>query len=129
MTPVQPANLVILAIGIVVGQSAAAEFITGNEHGRSLRKKKNHGKGFDTPGVQFFDPAISSFTLDPTVPADIMIIAIPILLAIAQIIFPVIADPIIKGETAVAGNKVDTVKRAPVLVWGQVLKNQFLCIM
>ena len=90
--PVKPADLVILTISIIVALLAAAHLISHNQHGDSLGNQQERRKVFDLAMPQVLHPAIIGFSLDPTVPAQVIINAILIVFTVGLVVFAVIGD-------------------------------------
>ena len=95
VSPVQPGNLVILTVGIVIAKLGIQEFIPCKEHGRSTAAHQD-SKGIlcklVTEEQHIFIIGIALYT---TVPASVVIAAIRISPAICLIMLPVIGIQVI----------------------------------
>ena len=84
--PINPTDLIVLTIGVVVAALCAAEFIAGNDHRNAERQQKRghhvalllFAKGHDCAiGVRAFDAAI---------PAIIRICAVGVSFTVVQVV-------------------------------------------
>src|ERR1700751_1506585 len=80
--PVKPADLIVLAIGVVVALLRIPNLIAGNEHRHSAGQEQNRCKVTNLPLPQVFNSGIVRHTLHSAVPAQILIRAIVVALTI-----------------------------------------------
>src|SRR5450755_1634091 len=66
--PVEPAYVVVLAIGIVVAKLGATQFVTGQEHWYAVREKQNGKEVLALAATQFVDGSVRGWSLDTAVP-------------------------------------------------------------
>ena len=112
--PVQPGDLVVLAVRIVVAVARVPEFIAGEEHGRPPAAHE-HGAGvLDHAEAQRQDIRIVRFALCAAVPAVVVIEAVGIVPAVGLVVLYVIAVQVVQGEPVVAGQEIDGRIAAPV---------------
>lgn len=109
--PVQPVYIVVLAPAVIVSVFAVTEFVTGVDHGDPLGKQQDQDHATHPPMTKLLNILVVGGTFSAAVPADIMVVAISIFFTIVLIMLVIKADEIREGETIVAGDKVDGVKR------------------
>ena len=114
--PVDPTGRVILTPGVIVALLAAAEFVAGNQHRYPLGEKEDHRQGSDASGPQSQNFFIGGWSFHPAVPALVVIVAVPVVLPVAQVVLLIVADQIGQGEPIVAGDEVDRIAGAAVMV-------------
>src|SRR5438093_4048409 len=106
MIPIQPTDLIILAIRVVVSSLTTAELIARNKHGRSLRQQQGGQHISNLPPTQLNNLRIIGGPFSAAIPGAIVGIAVTVILAIRFIVLFVIADQIAKSETVMRGYKV-----------------------
>src|SRR5881397_1302563 len=106
MIPIQPTDLIILAIRVVVSSLTTAELIARNKHGRSLRQQQGGQHISNLPPAQLNNLRIIGGPFSAAIPRAIVGVAVVVILAVRFIVFFVIADQIAKSETVVGGYKV-----------------------
>ena len=114
--PCQPADLVILAIGVVVSALRPCPFVTRADHRHALRKQKCGEQITPLPTAQFVDIGIIRRALGPVIPGMIIVVAVLIVLAVRFVVFVVIADEIVEREAIVRGDEIDARVRATAVV-------------
>ena len=96
--PVQPGNLVILTVGVVVSILGIAEFVPGQKHGRTPAAQKN-GAGIsdqaETQGKHLF---FLRLAFRPAVPAPVVIRPVGIVPAVGLVVLLIIGIQIIQGK-------------------------------
>src|SRR5262249_11726867 len=102
--PVQPTDLIVLTIGVVVSLLRSAELVAAQEHWHSLRQKQHRQKIALLLAAQILNLRIVSRTFGAAVPGTIMRITVTIFLTIAFIVLLVVADEIVQGESIMRGN-------------------------
>src|SRR5690348_13507178 len=78
VVPVEPADLVILAIGVVVSLLSPLPFIARSEHWNALGKKKRCEKISALAATQFVNFWIIRRPFGPVVPRVIVVVAVAI---------------------------------------------------
>ena len=107
VSPVQPGNLVILTVGIVIAKLGIQEFIPRNEHGRSTAAHQA-SKGILCKLVRELQHIfIFGIALYATVPASVVIGPVRIVPAVILIMLLIIGIEITKGKTVMAGDKIN----------------------
>src|SRR6202035_3594612 len=94
--PVQPADLVVLTISVVVPLLGAAELVAGQKHGHALRQKEHRQKIALLSPPQTVDVRIVRWTFNAAVPGTIVIIAVAVLVAIGFVVLVIVADEIVQ---------------------------------
>ena len=82
--PIQPADLVILTVGVVIPLLSVANLIPGQQHGNSLRKQKGGNKVSRLLQAAGIHRRILGWTLSAAVPAPVIIGAVAIIFAIRK---------------------------------------------
>ena len=107
-TPVQPGNLIILTISIVIAKLGIAKFVTRQKHRRSPAAHQ-YGTGIaDHPESQIQHFRIIGLSFRPAVPASVIIGSIGIIPSIGFVMFCIIRIQIIQGKSIMTGQKIDT---------------------
>ena len=128
LLPVQPGQFVILTVRIVIAVLRLTEFITGDQHRRSLRKYQRRQQGpFQLLATQDDFPQ-DGFPLLPAIPAEIVIRSIPIVLAVGLIMLVVVTDKVFHGESVMRSHIIDTGRRQPFACAEKILRShEMLC--
>ena len=112
--PVQPGDLIILAVRIIITITSVAEFIAGEEH-RGSTAAHEYGAGiFDHPEAQRENFPVVCIAFRTAVPAVVVVISVSIIPAVCLIMFLIIAVQVIEGKSVVTGQEVDGGIAAPV---------------
>ncbi len=102
--PIEPGQLIVLRIGVVVALLAAAELIAGREHERSARQEQARQQRAQVTRPRGLDGLIRAFAFGAVVPGEIVVGAVAIGLAIRVIVLASMGNEIAQGE-AVMGRK------------------------
>src|SRR6516165_8786342 len=113
--PVEPANLVVLAIGIVVATLGATDFVAHDEHRNSQRKQSDGQEILDLSVSQVFNFGRAGWPLDTTVPATI-VGAVAVFFAVGLVVLLVVGNQVIQGKSVVTGHEVDALFGLALLV-------------
>ena len=114
--PVEPAHLVILAIGIVVAPLSAAHFVAHLEHRRTNRCEQDDDEVLYLAASQLLDGSVVGRPLDPAVPGQVRARAVPVAFAIRLVVLVVVGNQIVQREAVVAGHEIDALFGLPFLV-------------
>ena len=68
--PVEPAQLIVLAVGVVVALLAVCDFITHEDHGHALADQENGHGVLHQPAAQLVDLQIICRPFNAAVPTD-----------------------------------------------------------
>ena len=114
--PIEPADLVVLAIGIAVTPLGAAHLIAHLEHRCTDRDEQNDKKVLDLTSAQLLDGSIVGSSFGPAVPGQILVEPVAVAFVIRLIVLTVVRDQIAQREAVVAGNKINALFGFPFLV-------------
>src|SRR5579863_5789549 len=108
LVPVQPRDLIVLAVRVVVALLRAAEFVARKQHRNAQREEERGEKISLLTRSQDGDLAIvTSRAFHTAIPGTIVGLAVAILLAVVLVMLLVVADEIVQGEPVVRGQKID----------------------
>ena len=124
ISPVQPINLIILAIGVVIALLAAAKLVPRQQHRRTLSQQYGSNQVTALTLANLTDCRVRSLTLNSIVVTEIGWMTITVVFAIDFIVTFVVADQIGQGEPIMAGHIVDRRPRSPEVVFKQVAGSQ-----
>ena len=93
--PVQPTNFVVLAVGIVVSHLRVPDGISRIHHGYALGEQQRCQQIPFLLGAQSLNVGVVGRTLDPAIPAPVIVVAVAIIFAIRFVMFVVVADQIL----------------------------------
>src|SRR5512132_1347660 len=114
--PIDPADLAILAIGVVVAALAAAEFVAGDEHRHTLRQQQRRHHVAPLLQPQAMDFRVVRRAFRATVPTVVVVGTVAIAFLVGVVVLAVIADGIRKGEAVVRSDEIDRRPRPPTMV-------------
>ena len=104
--PVQPRNLIVLTVGIVIAELGIQKLIAGKEHRRSAAAHQ-HGKGIHCqPPAQRENPFICRIPFRTAVPAAIIVTSIRIAPAVGLIMLFVVGIQIPKSKAVMTGQEI-----------------------
>ena len=105
--PIKPANLIILAVGIVVALLRPPQLITAKKHRYALGEHEGceHRAAPQLPDGD--DRWIIGWALDPGVPRPIVALTVAVPLPIRQVVFVVVRHEVVQGEAVVGRDEVD----------------------
>jgi len=110
--PVEPADLVVLAVCVVVPSLRAAEFVAAENHRDSEGEQQGGQHGAPLPRTQVHHGGIGGRPLDAAVPGAVVVGAVTVRLAIGFVVLDVVRDQVGQGEPVVDGDQVDR-RRGP----------------
>src|SRR5215211_3226476 len=105
--PVDPADLIVLGVDVVVPPLRAADLIAMRQHRHSLREEERCHQialGLLAGGD---DLGVLARSLHAMVPRHIVIVTIPVVLAVGLVVLLVVADQILEGKPVMGGDEVD----------------------
>lgn len=108
IVPGDPVEFVVLAIGVVVSLLGSSSLIASEEKGDTLRKNQGGQEISDLAGSQFPDVGIVGGTFDAVIPGQVVRVAISVAFPVRQVVFLVVTDEIVEGESIVRGDEVHT---------------------
>src|SRR5579859_6582989 len=74
--PIHPADLVVLAIRVIVAGLGASELIAGQDHGNAVGEQKNGGEVTDLALAQAEDLGVVRLALGAAVPTQVVVMSI-----------------------------------------------------
>ena len=110
LRPVEPAELGVLAVRVVVALLAVAEFVPAQQHRCAVGEQQRRQHRALDACSQRRDGCIIGRPFDAAVLAGIVVAAVAILLAIGFVVLLVVADPILQCKAIVRG---DEIQRCP----------------
>ena len=120
--PIDPTNLVILAIGIVVAVLGVAHLIARNEHRHSLRQQQRGEQIALLTCSQYQDLGVFGRAFHAAIPALVVVSAVPVFLAICLVVLALVAHQVVQDEAIVGGDEIQAGARAPSIVRVQVAR-------
>src|SRR5262249_22154091 len=111
--PVYPADLIVLAVGVVVPTLGPPELVAGQDHGSASGEQENRREVPHLPSAQPSNLLGVRRPLAAAVPAQVVVTAVGVPLAVGFIVLAVVGDQVSQGEAIVAGDEVQTVIRPP----------------
>ena len=118
--PIKPADLVILAVGVVVAVLRPPGFVSHQYHRYTQRQQVEGEKILDLAHPQPFHLWIVRRSLNTTIPAQVVVCAIPVVLFICLVVLLVIRNQVVQREAIMRGYEVNALLRLPVLMPVQV---------
>ena len=110
--PVEPTDFVVLAIGVVVALLGAPDFVARETMGMPWASSRMAAKLRICRLAKGLDGRVVGVAFDAAIPAEIVVDAVAVLLAVGLIVFCVVGDQIVEREAVVAGDEVDAVDTA-----------------
>jgi hypothetical protein len=114
--PVEPRQVVVLAVRVVVSVLGVAEFVACKDHGHALREHHRRDDVSLLPLAEREDLGIVGRPLGAAVPAFVVIRSIAVPLAVRVVVLLIVAYQILQVEAVVAGHEVDAGVRFPAAV-------------
>src|SRR5262249_21960512 len=105
--PVEPRQLVVLAVGVIVALLRVSDFVAREQHRNSLRQDQRGQQIALLPLAQGQDGLIVGWPVDAAVPAIVVAAAVAVLLAVGLVVLAIVADEIVESESIMAGDEVD----------------------
>ena len=105
--PVEPADLVVLAISVIVAVLRPAPLVASGQHRHALRKKKRRQEIPALALAQRVDLRVIRWAFDPAIPRLIVVVAVAVLVAVQLVVLFVVADQIDQREPIVGSDEID----------------------
>ena len=105
--PVEPACLIILAIGVVVPPLGAAHLVTHMQHWRTDGYEGQRQEVLYLPVAERFDCRIAGGSLDAAVPAQVRVGTVPVLFAVGLVVLALVGNQVVQGKSIVTGDEID----------------------
>ena len=114
--PVEPGQLRVVAVGIVVAVLGPTQLIAAEQHGHALAEQQRRQQVAPLAGAQGEDRGVVGGALDAAVPGAVPGLAVTIAVAVGTVVLVVVADQVEQGEAVVGGDEVDARGRGTSLV-------------
>ncbi len=118
--PVEPAELVVLAVGVVVPVLAAQHLVAHGQHRHADGEQGQRQEVLRLAAAQLDDGGIVGRALGAAIPAEVVVAPVAVVLAVRLVVLAVVADQVGEGEPVVAGDEVDRLLRLAIGVRVQV---------
>ncbi len=119
--PVEPADFVVLAIGVVVAVLGAPDLVAHQDHRRTQRQEGDGEEVLDLPIAELpRSPGHRSALRPRSCWTEVVVGAVPVVLAVGLVVLGVVGDQIVEREPVVAGHEVDALLGFASLVGVQV---------
>ena len=111
--PVHPADVVVLAVGVVVALLRPRHFVAGGDHRGALRQQQRRQQVAHLPLAQRRDRRIAGRPFGAGVRRSVVGRAVLVVLAVRLVVLVVVGDEIVQREAIVRGDEVDRGPRLP----------------
>ncbi len=111
--PVEPGDLVVLAVGVVVAALRAADLVAAEQHRHALRQQQRGQQVALLACPQREHLGVVGRSLDAAVPRAVVVLAVAVVLAVGLVVLLVVGDEVAQREAVVRGDEVDAGRRAP----------------
>src|SRR5450631_2781064 len=118
--PVDPGELVVLAVDVVVSTLSSADLVAVGDHRDTLAEQERGQEVALLLLAQGVDGRVVCLALGPTVPGPVVVLAVLVTLSVGIVVLLVEGHEVPQGETIVCDNEVDRGDRAPGRVLVQV---------
>src|SRR6266699_7077337 len=118
--PVKPTDVVVLTIGVVGAVLCPTPLIPSAEHRHALGKKQCREKIATLPIAQHVNLRVIGRTFDAAIPRLIIIVAVAVLVAIQLVVFFVVADQVVQGESIMGCHEVGARVRPPAVMFIEI---------
>ena len=105
--PVEPADLVVLAVGVVVAQLRAADLVATEQHGHALGEEQRGQEVALHAVARPLNPRRLGLALGAPVAAVVLVAAVVVVLAVGLVPLVLVGHQVGEGEAVVAGDEVD----------------------
>ncbi len=104
--PVDPADLVVLAVRVVVAALGAAELVAGGEHRDAGGEQQGGEQVPQLALAQGDDAGVGALALGSAVPGAVVVGPVPVVLAVRLVVLLLVADQVAQGVAVVRGHEV-----------------------
>ena len=120
IVPADPADLVVLAIGVVVARLRISDLVAGKDQGSALRQHQGGQRVLAKLTAQAENREIVGRAFDAAIDAVVVVGAVAIVLAVGLVVLLVVAEEVGQRETVMDGDVVDAGAWPPTVVIEQV---------
>src|SRR5579864_1122218 len=105
--PVEPADLVVLAVGIVVAALRAPDLVSSKKHGNALAAKQRGQEISLLALAAAQDGGILRWSFNAQIPGVIIVGPILVRFAVGLVVLVVVADQVLQGKAVVSGGEIE----------------------
>src|SRR5208283_4659223 len=105
--PVEPGDLVVLAVGVVVAALGPAHLIAAEQHRHAEGQQQGGEHGAGLAGAQREDAGVVGGAFGAAVPGVVVAGPVAVVLAVGLVVLVVVGDQVAQGEAVVDGDQVD----------------------
>ena len=109
--PIEPGDLVVLTVRIVVTSLRPTHFIAHHEHRYSLAEQQGRQHIFDLTNTNGFDVLLFAWAFDTVVVAVVVVVSISISLTVGIVVLVFVAYQIVHGKAVMGRHKVNATVR------------------
>ena len=120
VVPVDPGQLRVVAVGVVVAVLGAAQLVAVRDHRYALGEQQRRHEVAPLPGPQREDLRVVGRPFDTAVPRAVVVLAVAVVLGVGLVVLLVVGDQVRQREAVVAGDEVDAGDRPAAVVLVQV---------
>ena len=92
--PVEPGDVVVLGIGIVVAALGAAELVAGGQHRRAARDEERGEQARTSTRRGLATSSRRVGALDAVVPREVLVVAVAVVLAVRLVVLALVGDEV-----------------------------------
>src|SRR5674476_548725 len=118
--PVDPGELVVLAVDVVVAALGSTDLVAVGDHRDTLAQQERGEEVALLLPAQGVDGGVVRLALDPAVPRPVVALAVVVGLSVGVVVLVVVGHEVTQGETVVCDDEVDRGDRTPGRVRVQV---------
>ena len=111
MVPVDPGDVVVLRVGVVVAQLRAAELVALLDHWSAATEKQRREQGAHIVCASGDNLCVVAGALHAAVPRGIGRVTVAVVFTIRLVVLVVVADQVAQGEPVMHSEKIDAVVR------------------
>ena len=118
--PVDPADLAVLGVGVVVAVLGAAQLVAVQQHRHALAEQQRGDEVALLAGPRLEDLGVVGRALHAVVPRAVVALAVVVVLAVGVVVLLVVGHEVAQREAVVGGDEVDAGERAAARVLVEV---------
>lgn len=113
VVPVEPRNLVVLAVGVVVPSLRPSYLVPCDEHRRSLRNHQRREEILYLPLARLVYLRVDDGALEPVVVAEVVVVPVAVVLAVLLVVLVVVRHEVVEREAVVRRDEIYRMRRVP----------------
>src|SRR5580693_1796749 len=114
--PIEPTGFIVQAVSVVVTVLSALHLIAHSDHGHTEREQGDGQEVLHLSISQLPDTRIIGRAFNPTIPAPVIVGAVPVVFEVFFVVLAVVGDEIVECEAVVASHKVHALLSLTLLV-------------